>query len=140
MKTCSRCKLEKSFDEFNRRGKSYSSFCKVCNKEYLREHYESNKEYYADKRDKNREKYIAEFHEFIKTKSCMDCGNDNPVVLEFDHKHDKHFNISEKISSTPLENLMAEIDKCDIVCANCHRIRTANQFSWKKLNLKNIPL
>ena len=59
-------------------------------------------------------------------KSCTDCKEDYPYwVLEFDHLRDKSFNISEaaKLLVT-MEALEAEIAKCDIVCANCHRTRT----------------
>ena len=64
----------------------------------------------------------------------MDCGlhPEYPQVLEFDHRpeEDKRFHISDRMASGTMEDLIAEIAKCDIVCANCHRIRTVikNQF------------
>lgn len=65
----------------------------------------------------------------------MDCGlhPEYSQVLEFDHRPDevKLFHISDRMGSGTMADLIAEIAKCDIVCANCHRIRTVrkNQFS-----------
>jgi hypothetical protein len=65
---------------------------------------------------------------------CMDCGLKPKYaqVLEFDHRPDeaKLFHISDRMVSGTVEDLLAEIAKCDVVCANCHRIRTVekNQF------------
>lgn len=57
----------------------------------------------------------------------MDCGNSYPhYVMDFDHVRGiKCFNIGATPNLNPsLERLMAEIAKCDLVCSNCHRIRT----------------
>jgi hypothetical protein len=57
---------------------------------------------------------------------CVDCGNSDPVVLEFDHTGtDKLANVSDMVKNgLSLKRIQEEIDKCDVVCANCHRIRT----------------
>jgi hypothetical protein len=54
---------------------------------------------------------------------CSDCGTEDIRVLEFDHLGDKEFGISQ-IRDGAEERLRAEIAKCEVVCANCHRIRT----------------
>jgi len=56
---------------------------------------------------------------------CIDCGYDaNPVALDFDHINgDKLFNIGES-GTFSIRRLQAELDKCVVRCANCHRIRT----------------
>lgn len=57
---------------------------------------------------------------------CMDCGGTYPTsVMDFDHRDpsEKSFTISQK-RQCGLQMLLAEIAKCDVVCANCHRIRT----------------
>jgi hypothetical protein len=61
------------------------------------------------------------------TRGCVDCGyNTHPEALEFDHVGtDKRFMLSRQWHS--LEELKAEIEKCEVVCANCHRIRTYNR-------------
>ena len=71
--------------------------------------------------------------ERLMANGCMDCGNTNLVVLTFDHRvpADKSFNLSchKHVSK---KALLAEIAKCDVVCANCHFIRTAKMFgSWR---------
>jgi len=66
----------------------------------------------------------------------MDCGEDDPIVLEFDHlpEFEKKFNISHAISgSTRSWRLIkSEIDKCEVVCSNCHKRRTARRGNYKK--------
>ena len=61
--------------------------------------------------------------------SCFDCGLRNPLVMEFDHVHlIKIENISTMIyNGTSLNKIKNEIRKCEMVCANCHRIRTHNR-------------
>jgi hypothetical protein len=62
---------------------------------------------------------------------CVDCGEKDPVVLEFDHldPSTKIFEIGEATRmGWGLERILAEAKKCDVVCANCHRRRTAKQF------------
>lgn len=70
----------------------------------------------------------------LKNVPCFDCGNKFPTVcMDFDHREGevKLFNIA-RLSKSNKNNLMAEISKCDIICANCHRIRTANRF-WNQM-------
>lgn len=66
---------------------------------------------------------------------CVDCGEDDPVVLEFDHvRGDKAGSISLMIhNGVSLETLIIEINKCQVRCANCHRRKTARDrgyFRW----------
>jgi len=65
-----------------------------------------------------------------KDRACADCGVQYPaVVMDFDHvRGQKRFNLSKAVQSPfslTFEEIRAEIAKCDVVCANCHRIRTA---------------
>ena len=67
--------------------------------------------------------------------SCVDCGEDDPLVLEFDHRGDspKLYNIAEMMDSS-VSLIMAEIAKCDVRCANCHKKKTAKDFGfWRSL-------
>lgn len=74
---------------------------------------------------------IKDFIYKVKTDSgCMDCGESDPVVLDFDHRPgtDKEGNIgSYRSLGWSIERLTKEIKKCDVVCANCHRRRTYNR-------------
>ena len=65
----------------------------------------------------------------------MDCGNGDIRVLTFDHLEpaEKDFNISKAVQNgTSWERIQAEIAKCEIVCHNCHAIRTSEQFGWHR--------
>lgn len=54
---------------------------------------------------------------------CKNCGNEDFRVLEFHHNRDKDFVISNAaISGFSIEKIKSEIEKCDVLCANCHRI------------------
>lgn len=68
---------------------------------------------------------------------CMDCGEKNYIVLEFDHREPstkKHAISSMKGGAT--KPLVKELQKCDVVCANCHRIRTAKMFGNWRLSIE----
>jgi len=75
--------------------------------------------------------------EYLETHPCVDCGESDPVVLEFDHREgvDKSFNIGAKLSGQVYAGDIArEIRKCDVRCANCHRQRTARAGKhWRSL-------
>ena len=84
-----------------------------------------------DKTQNRTKEYRTRVKRFIQEyksgKRCADCGEDYPYwLLEFDHTgNNKSFNISEfSQHSTALEKIKEEIDKCDVVCCNCHRNRT----------------
>lgn len=71
--------------------------------------------------------------DLLRNSVCADCGYNNWIALQFDHREPKNksFSICDHLTKS-LSTLKSEIDKCDIVCANCHIIRTANMFgSWR---------
>jgi hypothetical protein len=71
-----------------------------------------------------RARYLVEF---FRTRPCIDCGESDPVVLEFDHVGDKRFDISKGLRDRNWQSVLDEIAKCEVVCANCHRRRTARR-------------
>jgi len=82
--------------------------------------------------EKNGRKLLAERKLVLKeakNKSCMDCGVQYPYyVMDLDHRDptQKTKAVSQMLRRCGLETLKKEIAKCDLVCANCHRIRTFN--------------
>src|SRR4051794_36986150 len=68
-----------------------------------------------------------------------DCGETDPVVLEFDHLRDKEFDIASGIHYHAWSKVLAEIAKCEVVCANCHRRRTARRRGALRLILSEAP-
>ncbi len=70
---------------------------------------------------------------YLADKQCAACGVSDVCVLDFDHINadDKSFSIARALSNTlSWDLILNEIAKCQILCANCHRIRTAKQFNW----------
>ena len=63
------------------------------------------------------------------TTPCTDCGQFFPAcAMDFDHLRDKIAEINQLVSSNyPIKSILLEIDKCELVCANCHRVRTRNR-------------
>lgn len=92
-----------------------------------------NKKYYAQER--HRQNNYTKLIDYLKNKTCLDCGESNPMVLDFDHlpKYEKKFSIGRAISGSTRSwnSIFLEIKKCEIVCANCHRIRTHNRLTNK---------
>lgn len=88
-------------------------------------HYERNKADYIE-RKKHRKVAIRKFLRRVKVLfGCKDCGIKDWRVLDFDHLNNKKFNISQAVSrGMSIKTLRQEIKKCEVVCANCHRIRT----------------
>lgn len=98
-------------------------------REARRKHYRNNKEQYIKRRDESRIKF-REHLKLIKAKPCMDCGVSYPsYVMDLDHRDPKKKsgNINQLIEANNWTAFLQEIDKCDIVCSNCHRERTWNK-------------
>lgn len=142
MKTCTRCKTPKSVDLFPKRKASadgLQSWCKACYAENAATKYRSDKDE-RDRKSRNRKNQRARNQalvlEYLSTHPCVDCGTTDVRVLEFDHRDPsvKKFNIASMYMSLSWSNLLAEIEKCDVRCANHHRIKTAEQFgTWRSL-------
>jgi len=66
---------------------------------------------------------------FLKGKSCKDCGHADIRVLEFDHvRKGKQYNIADLVAGgRNLKLLKTEVGLCELVCCNCHRLRTAER-------------
>ena len=79
--------------------------------------------------------YLAQYIRDLKEKTpCMDCGINYPYyVMDFDHvRGKKHANVMELVSTLSKKRIDQEIAKCEIVCSNCHRIRTHMRKMAKK--------
>lgn len=96
-------------------------------------HYERNRKQYLD-RVKVRREALRAYIQWVKENSrCADCHISDYRVLDFDHLpgNEKYDGISEMVSrGVSLVRLAEEMGKCDVVCSNCHRIRT-----WNRLNM-----
>jgi hypothetical protein len=118
------------------------SVCRECYKAWNRAHYERNRARYIASARRNGVVYRAEtlrrLVDYLRRNPCVDCGERDLLVLEFDHRDPatKRMPISSMLEGYGWPQIEAEIDKCDVRCANCHRRRTAHQFGWRKLALR----
>lgn len=137
MRKCTKCKVEKTEDEF-RKGKRVN-WCRSCFQEYEKakwkacpERRRTNKEKSKERRRRNRD-YVLNY---LSTHPCVSCGNPDFRVLEFDHidRSIKTNNVSD-LSRTAcgLHKIQEEIDKCQVLCANCHRIKTFENQDWNRV-------
>lgn len=139
-KHCPKCELELPLTNFTRRKSGrISSYCKPCMSLYCRHHYIANATAHNARRRDARHRYRirnrAYAVEHLRTHPCVDCGESNPILLEFDHieQGTKEHTISY-LSRTgrSLSQLKREMAKCVVRCVQCHRRRTARQFGWVK--------
>lgn len=126
IRECPKCgpKDESCFNK--KTGDRLQSLCRECSNKTSADHYQNNKDLYKLRKRTHREIVRNYINDFKKDKPCADCGIVYPLcVMEFDHQRDKRFEIA--VAATrgySLESVKAEIEKCELVCANCHRIRT----------------
>ena len=145
MRRCGRCGIEKPLDDFawRRREKGQRhNYCRPCQAEYRREHYLANRPKYIAKAQRLSREVAVErtrlLIEYFELHPCTDCGERDPVVLEFDHLRDKAFSIGAKLTDMTWDAIVAEIEKCEVVCANCHRRRTAGRAGWVRARLTGL--
>ena len=107
------------------------NMCRPCSSAYHREHYVANRQRYIEQARIQKQKLMLErttyLIKFFETHACVDCGERDPVVLEFDHLRDKSFAIGPELSRRSWQSILDEMEKCEVVCANCHRRRTAQR-------------
>jgi hypothetical protein len=132
-RTCPSCGVTRSAADFPDRG----TRCLDCRRAAGRAHYRANREYCLAKARRRTERVVQETRAWLLTYSrehpCVDCGNEDVRVLEFDHRDG-----ATKLSAIAilagqgfgLTRVKAEIEQCDVRCANCHRIRTHLQRGW----------
>src|SRR5579859_2313307 len=147
-RTCARCRNTLDVAEFNWRNRArgrLQPYCKPCSRQYVRDHYLRNQSYYVSKavaRNGLRHRQAAQrVLAYLQDHPCVDCGEADAVVLDFDHLEP-----SEKRESVAVmvrdglgwDTIRTEIAKCAVRCANCHRRPTARQFGW--FRLKSVAL
>lgn len=143
-KICSKCNIEKELKLFFVRDKDTGklhSQCKECYRQNRRskDHYIKYKAEYIARAKARNERVFSENAErilkYLKNNPCIVCGEADPIVLDFDHRDpkEKSGNISKWIKWKSWDNILKEITKCDVLCSNCHRRKTAKQFGFWKM-------
>ena len=138
-RNCSGCGEERDSElDFNWKYKDRGirhTRCKFCQSQVSKRHYKSNKQSYLD-RVRTREALVVEDNqrrlaEYLSCHPCVDCGQADVRVLEFDHvRGQKSANITRMLNGAPWSAIEAEIAKCEVRCANCHRIKTLERGKW----------
>lgn len=134
-KICTKCKEKKDITEFY----TLDYWCKKCSykynrrwsqnnpekvKESRRKYYQKHKEEIKTKRRQKISKNKEWFAVYKKTLKCEICGESRWYCLVFHHKNpeEKEYNIGSMINRIcNKEKILEEIEKCIILCANCHR-------------------
>lgn len=132
-KLCSHCRQvlpRKKFNRDSKRRDRTQNTCRECNRAAFKKYYAHAKDMLIARKHE-REQLLKDFViNYLETHPCIDCGERDIVVLEFDHRDpdDKERDVYMFIKTgRSLAAMMAEIAKCDVRCANCHRRKTALQ-------------
>jgi hypothetical protein len=139
MKYCSGCKQNKPIERFAknaRRKDGFQSGCKDCQTIYGKARYQQHKQVYLERNRKTRIRNQIYIHEYLEKHPCVDCHENDPVVLTFDHvRGTKRGNISEMAKhSWSLKSVQEEIEKCEVRCFNCHMRKDCmriGSYKWK---------
>jgi hypothetical protein len=132
VRTCSRCRRHLPEELFSRHGKGLQWWCKRCFAGYRRGLVQG-------------ERPRARARDYVMTVlarcPCTDCGEADPVVLEFDHVGPKRAGISELVHrGAPVAAIAEELRHCEVVCVNCHRRRTARRSGSWRLAPEQAPM
>ena len=128
VKYCSKCETTLPVSEFNRKGNGYQAPCRKCWSTQNKERYKANKRYYVDKARVAKDKLRRLVRDF-KNRPCTDCNVLYPqYVMDLDHLRDKSFTISTEWWKRGIHVLRRELEKCEVVCSNCHRERTQQRL------------
>jgi hypothetical protein len=139
MKRCSRCKQLKPLDAFNRLSRAKDGLqwnCRDCNAAWHAENKAHHNALIHARTARVRQENQDRLFTYLEEHPCLDCGEDDIVVLEFDHLRDKVRAVAEMVNTHGWAAIAAEIEKCEVVCANCHRRRTARRAEtarWRRV-------
>jgi len=141
-KTCTKCAETKPLDSFysdTRQSSGLRPDCKECQKKLSKDKYQNDTDFRARKlataaayQKGQRREYQIRILTLLKQSGCIDCGEKDPVVLDFDHVYGtKTAGISFMVRNhRAWETIEAEIAKCVVRCSNCHRRKTAKDRNY----------
>ena len=133
-KTCGSCRLELPVSAFNRAGAGLQHWCRECFREYFRRRGAAHVRQVAAATAKRVASTRICMVEFLAEHPCVDCGERDPTVLDFDHVGVKRELVSALVArAAPWPRIVDEIAECEVRCANCHRRVTARRAGWSRL-------
>lgn len=138
-KICALCGTTKNLEEFNfKRKVKKQPYCRACQSNKSKAFYNNNQQKSITRTRANRFKNFKAVENLIldlKSKPCLDCGGTFAAVsMDFDHVRGvKVLSISYMARfGYSVANIIKEMDKCEVVCANCHRVRTRDRLKQKR--------
>jgi hypothetical protein len=143
-KRCPTCSTMKNVDCFNRdkaRLDGLQSQCKECKRIVQQNWYANNKARHVANVSRRRRAaevdIIKRLIKYLLQHPCVDCGETDPVLLEFDHVRGKKVNSVCNLIRQGFcwDKINSEIQKCEVRCCKCHRLKTAKQFGYRKMLL-----
>jgi hypothetical protein len=130
---CGKCRMVLPITAFNRHGAGHQWWCRECFRTYFRERGDLHRSQSGAALRRRKEAARGYVRSQLMNQPCLDCGQSDPVVLEFDHMREKLKDISAMAAGgASLMALQSEIEKCEVVCVNCHRHRTARRGNWRR--------
>ena len=135
MRICTSCNATLNLDNFRKRSmnRGLERVCKTCWREQERARMQIKVTSGCTRVDNKKIACKARIDEIKLAFGCTDCGfNLHPAALDFDHLpgFEKSDTVATLVGAGKLELALAEIEKCEVVCANCHRIRTAERKQY----------
>jgi hypothetical protein len=139
LRRCGRCRLQLPPECFNRLGTGRQWWCRSCFAAYFRARGDLHRRQSSTAKVARTQALREHVLDHLRRTPCVDCGERDPVVLEFDHVREKTANISKLVSdAAPVKAVEAEIARCEVVCANCHRRRTAIRGRWRRAAVSDV--
>jgi hypothetical protein len=124
-KYCAKCQQTLPLAAFSGKRDGWQSNCKECQAVLRHASYEKKKAYYRMKIHGRRRNILDWLEELKSGMSCLRCGFSHPAALQFHHRDpsSKEFEVTTAVrQGWARARILAEIAKCDCLCANCHFI------------------
>jgi 5-methylcytosine-specific restriction endonuclease McrA len=127
-KQCGKCRQTLPLDGFNRLGDGRQHWCRECFRKYFRARGALHLQQVREAKRRHRRAAKAYVLDYLSSRLCADCGEPDVVVLEFDHVGAKEADVAVLVAEgQSIARIEREVAQCEVVCANCHRRRTAER-------------
>ena len=127
-KRCGRCKQDRPLTDFHASSRhGQQAWCKPCRQAYASAHYQANKQRRQEQNKRRQSEFMAWYVSLKEGQPCADCGGVfHPAAMQWDHLpgFEKADNLSLLARRGGRQRVLDEIAKCELVCANCHAVRS----------------